>query len=63
MADYLDQAVKNRQAIADIKRKYLSGEISRDEAKQLAQPILDRINARAIQIAAKHGRNLSSCAM
>lgn len=56
MADNLDQATKNRQEIADIKHKYLSGEITRDEAKRLAQPILDRINARAIEVAKKHGK-------
>ncbi len=41
----IDQAVKNRVDIADIKRRYATGEISREEAKTLAQPILDRINA------------------
>ena len=30
--------------IADIKRRYATGEITREEAKLLAQPILDRIN-------------------
>ena len=40
----IDQAVKNRVDIADIKRRYVTGEITREEAKTLAQPILDRIN-------------------
>jgi len=40
----IDQAVKNRADIADIKRRYVTGEITREEAKTLAQPILDRIN-------------------
>ena len=40
----IEQAVKNRVDIADIKRRYITGEITREEAKILAQPILDRIN-------------------
>ena len=40
----LYEAVRNRNEVADIKRKYLTSEISRDEAKALAQPIIDRIN-------------------
>lgn len=40
----IDQAAKNRVDIAVIKRRYTTGEITRDEAKALAQPILDRIN-------------------
>lgn len=40
----LYEAVRNRNEIADIKRKYLSGYISRDEAKTLARPVIDRIN-------------------
>ena len=39
-----DQAAKNRMDIADIKRRYITGEVTREEAKALAQPILDRIN-------------------
>ncbi len=52
----LEQAVKNRAELAEIKKKYDSGEIDREEAKRLAQPILDRINARCEDIAAKHGQ-------
>ncbi len=52
----LEQAVKNRVDIADIKRKYLSGQISREEAKKLAKPILDKVNARSAEVAKKHGR-------
>lgn len=48
MADNLDQAIKNRTDIADIQRKYMTGEIDRTTAKQLAQPILDRINESTI---------------
>jgi len=52
----LDQAVKNRADMAEIKRRYVTGEISREEAKRLAQPILDGVNARTAEIAKRHGR-------
>lgn len=38
------RAIKNRLDIAQIKRRYTTGEITREEAKVLAKPILDRIN-------------------
>ena len=44
MESPIDQAAKNRTDIANIKRRYVTGEITREEAKALAQPILDRIN-------------------
>jgi len=44
MRTSIDQAAKNRTDIANIKRRYVTGEITREEAKALAQPILDRIN-------------------
>lgn len=44
MNQRLYEAIKNRQDLADIKRKYVMGEITRDEAKKLAQPVIDRIN-------------------
>lgn len=47
MRTSIDQAAKNRTDIANIKRRYVTGEITREEAKALAQPILDRINKAA----------------
>ena len=44
----LDQAIKNRQQIADIKRRYLLGEISREQAKSEAHEVIKRINAAII---------------
>lgn len=44
MEETFYQAANNRMNIADIKRRYVIGEITREEAKALAQPILDRIN-------------------
>lgn len=48
MEKNLGQAAKNRADIAEVKRRYVSGEISREQAKELAQPILDRINKATI---------------
>lgn len=56
MPDYLEQATNNRKAIAEIKRQLLSGEITREHAKQLAQPILDQVNTRSVKIAKKYGK-------
>lgn len=44
MEAFTDQAAKNRTEIANIKHRYITDEITREEAKALAQPILDRIN-------------------
>jgi polyhydroxyalkanoate synthesis regulator phasin len=52
----LTTAVKNRKAIADIKRRYDKGQISREQAKTLAQPVIDKINARNEEIARKYGK-------
>ena len=48
MADNLNQAAKNRADMAEIQSKYITGEISRDEAKRLTQPVIDRINKATI---------------
>ena len=55
MAD-LTTAADNRAKIAAIKHLYDAGEISREQAKVLAQPILDKINARSAEIGSKHGK-------
>lgn len=44
MESSIDQAANNREGIAHIKRLYVIGEITREEAKVLSQPLLDRIN-------------------
>ena len=43
----MDKAAQNRAEIAEIKRQYDAREITRDEAKVLAQPVIDRINEQA----------------
>lgn len=54
MADVSDEAIRNRQELADIKYLYMSGSISRDEAKHRASSIIKRINDRAKEIAHKN---------
>lgn len=44
MDNQVDRAAKNRMDIANIQRLYITGEITREEAKTLAQPVLHRIN-------------------
>lgn len=53
----LTTAASNRQAIAIIKRLYGIGAVNREEAKLLAQPILDRINQTGAEVAKKYGKN------
>lgn len=53
MADLMT-AAHNRAKIAAIKLLYDTGEISREEAKRLAQPVLDRINAKNAEVAKRH---------
>lgn len=55
----MDEALKNRQAIEEIKRAYTLGEITREEAKEKAQPIIDRINAKGKEIAKKYNKKYS----
>ena len=50
----IDEAVKNRLELADIKRRYSLGLISREEAKLEAEPIIKRINNSGQVIAKKH---------
>lgn len=56
MSGISDEAISNRMAIAEIKRKYYSNEITREEAQLLAEPVLERVNNRAKEIAKKHGK-------
>jgi len=49
-----NEAVSNREAIANIKRRYSLGLITREQAKKEAKPIIQRINLRGQEIAKKH---------
>lgn len=48
-----DQAIKNQEEVAEINRRFMRDEITADEAVALLQPIADRVNARAVEIAKK----------
>ena len=50
----MEEAVRNRTEIADIKRRYLLGLISREQAKLETKPVINRINKTGQQIAKKH---------
>jgi histidinol dehydrogenase len=50
------EAHSNRNALEEIKARMLAGEITPDEAKAEAQPIIDAINARGAEIAKEYGR-------
>jgi len=50
----IPEAVKNREAIANIKRRYSLGLITREQAKKEAKPIIQRINLRGQEIVKKH---------
>jgi len=52
----LDNAVANREAIAQIKSLYMRGRISREVAEALAEPVINRINKRQQEVAKKHGK-------
>ena len=49
-----NEAISNREAIADIKRRYAQGLISREQAKNEAEPVINRINKKGQEIAKKH---------
>lgn len=49
-----NEAISNREAIADIKRRYAQGLISREQAKIEAEPVIRRINKIGQKIALKH---------
>lgn len=55
MADISDEAIENRAALAEIKRLYCHNEITREQAKVLAAPIIKRINKKSREIANKYG--------
>lgn len=55
----MDEAIDNRTKIEEIKKAYNLGLITREEAKEKAQPIIDRINAKGKEIAKKYNKRFS----
>ena len=52
----LTEAANNREAIDRIKSQYIRGIISRQVAEALARPVIERINKRQAEVAAKWGK-------
>ncbi len=52
----MEQAIKNREELTEIKMALAIGDISYDEARKLASPILDRINSKGKEIAKKYNK-------
>jgi len=57
--DKLTQAAQNRADIARVKQLYVTGAITRPQAKVMVQPVLDRINestaAKTAELNRKYG--------
>ncbi len=52
----LTTATTNRADIDDIKRRYLTGQITRQQAQLEANPVIERINAKQQEIARRYGK-------
>ena len=50
-----EEAIKNRQILYGIKNRLLYGEISYEQAKAEAEPIIANINEKATELAKKYG--------
>jgi nucleoid-associated protein YejK len=51
----MNQAEQNREELKKIRDFYNAGELSRNEAIAMAQPVIDRVNKKADEIAKKYG--------
>lgn len=49
-------AADNREKLYGIRKQMLSGQITYDEAKELAAPVIEAINTKAKEIAKRHGK-------
>lgn len=49
-------AAENRDKLYGIRKQMLSGQITYDEAKEQAAPIIEAINTKAKEIAKRHGK-------
>lgn len=55
----MKQGIEYRNIIENIRQQMLRGEITVDEAKKLAQPTINKMNARGAEIAKKFGRKFN----
>jgi hypothetical protein len=51
----MEKAVANREALYGIRDRLFYGEISYEEAKKEAEPIINSINEKAVELAKKYG--------
>ena len=56
-----EQAIKNRQEVEQIKVRFYSGEIDFDQAKELLQPIIERMYQQQLAIGKKYGKKPRKC--
>jgi hypothetical protein len=52
-------AANNREQIFDIKQRYLSRQITREQAKKEAAPIIERINKRGREVSKRWNKKYS----
>lgn len=50
-----NEAIKNREAIENIRHRMNSGAITYEQAQLEAKPIIDSMNARMAEISREHG--------
>jgi hypothetical protein len=51
----MDKALQNRETIKSIRQRLLSGQISYEQARVEALPLIDDINKQSAILAKKHG--------
>jgi len=49
-----EEAIKNREIINNIRVALCTGKISYDQAREYAKPIIEKINAKSVEIAKKY---------
>lgn len=52
----MGSGIANRAKLNDIRARYLRGDVTIDEAKLEAKPIIDDMNIKGKEIAKKHGK-------
>jgi hypothetical protein len=48
-----------QQFFFDLRGKLITGQVTYDEAKELAKPVLDEMNVQGTMIAKKHGKHFT----
>lgn len=50
------EALDNREAVNEIKLKLVTGQVTYEEAKELCQPIIERMYQKQLEIGKKYGK-------